>query len=76
MALEYARDTSKALLTQRYFYPFFDGLPGGMSGYDYARNPCGFASVHFGGLAEKPSDAASRMLAPQVLSRNLVRRHK
>ncbi|MEJ7709309.1 MAG: hypothetical protein WKF84_05485 [Pyrinomonadaceae bacterium] len=24
---------------QRYFYPFFDGLPGGMLGYDYALNP-------------------------------------
>jgi hypothetical protein len=69
MALEYSRDRSCALSAQRYFYPFFDGLPGGMTGYDYGRNPCGFASVHFGGLAEKPSDADSRMLAAQILKR-------
>ena len=76
MALEYARETSTSLSTQRYFYPFFDGLPGGMRGYDYAHNPCGFASVHFGGLAEKPSDAASRMLAAQLLSRPATRRRR
>jgi hypothetical protein len=69
MAVEYARDSVCALPPQRYFYPYFDGLPGSIAGYDYATNPCGFASVHFGGLAEKPSDALSRMLAAQVLKR-------
>ncbi len=67
MALEYAQETTFALPSQRYFYPYFDGLPEGIAGYDYAGNPCGFASVHFGGLAEKPSDATARMLVRQVL---------
>ena len=57
------------LPTQRYFYPIFDGLPGGIHGYDYARNPCGFVSVHFGGLANKPTDEASLALAPSILGR-------
>src|SRR5207247_10181024 len=74
MALEYSRDTSCALSGQRYFYPFFDGLPGGITGYDYGRNPCGFASVHFGGLMEKPSDSTSRMLAAQILGRRTAAR--
>jgi hypothetical protein len=69
MAHEYSRDSAYALSPQRYFYPYFDGLPGGPTGYDYAGNPCGFASVHFGGLAEKPSEAGSRMLAAQLLNR-------
>jgi hypothetical protein len=55
------------LPTARYFYPLFDGLPGGMLGYDYAQNPCGFASVHFGGLSEKPSDDAMHYLAAEIL---------
>lgn len=74
MALEYSQDTVCALSSQRYFYPCFDGLPEGITGYDYARNPCGFASVHFGGLAEKPSDATARMLARQVLKPRRTRR--
>jgi hypothetical protein len=69
MAVEYARDSAHALSTQRYFYPYFDGMPGGLTGYDYAGNPCGFASVHFGGLAAKPSESAARMLAAQLLNR-------
>jgi len=67
MAVEYANDAVQSLSTQRYFYPYFDGLPGGIVGYDYGTNPSGFASVHFGGLAEKPSDSTARMLAGQVL---------
>lgn len=74
MAVEYAGDPARALSTQRYFYPYFDGLPGGLTGYDYGGNPCGFASIHFGGLAEKPSEDASRMLAAQLLNRHRRRR--
>lgn len=58
------------LPTQRYFYPLFDGLPGGILGYDYQQNPCGFASVHFGGLLEKPSDSAARRLTAGILNRS------
>jgi hypothetical protein len=74
MATEYAGDSALALSTQRYFYPYFDGLPGGLTGYDYGGNPCGFASIHFGGLAEKPSEDTSRMLAAQLLNRRHGRR--
>jgi hypothetical protein len=64
-----ADGSSLELPTQRYFYPLFDGLPGGLLGYDYASNPCGFSSVHFGGLREKPSDAVALLLAPEILGR-------
>ena len=57
------------LPSQRYFYPFIDGLPGGIEGYDYASNPCGFATLHFGGPVNKPDDAALLPLLPQILSR-------
>ena len=67
----YARRRTFQLSTQRYFYPLFDGLPGGPLGYDYAANPCGFASLHFGGLTVKPSDAATLHLMPQILGRGL-----
>lgn len=69
MATEFARDSTQALSMQRYFYPYFDGLPGGPTGYDYAGNPCGFASIHFGGLAEKLSEPGARTLAAQLLNR-------
>ncbi len=69
MATEFEDDPCHALPTQRYFYPYFDGLPGGLTGYDYGMNPCGFTSVHFGGLAEKPGEAGARMLAAQLLNR-------
>jgi hypothetical protein len=69
MACEFAGDSSYQLPSQRYFYPYFDGLPGGLPNYDYASNPCGFVSIHFGGLAEKPSDALSLALAPEILGR-------
>lgn len=71
LASQYAHTRPCQLSTQRYFYPYFDGLPGGVLGYDYAGNPCGFASIHFGGLAEKPGDAAARLLTPFILERNL-----
>jgi hypothetical protein len=63
----YARRPSRELPSQRYFYPLFDGLPGGIVGYDYQRNPCGFACVHFGGLPQKPDEETTALLLPQLL---------
>jgi hypothetical protein len=63
----FARRPIKALPTQRYFYPVFDGLPGGPLGYDYSGNPCRFASIHFGALPEKPSDETALALVDEIL---------
>jgi hypothetical protein len=41
------------------------------AGYDYRNNPCGLASIHFGGLAAKPLDADVLALAPAILGRGL-----
>lgn len=57
------------LPSQRYLCPLWDGLPGGVLGYDYAGNPSEFIAVHFGGLLEKPTDAVALHLAPQILGR-------
>lgn len=73
IAALFAGKRTLSLPTQRYFFPLFDGLPGGTLGYDYALNPCGFASVHFGGLSEKPTDAVTLHLLPQLLGRAAVR---
>jgi hypothetical protein len=70
IALAHAAEPCVALTGERYFYPYYDGLPGGILGYDYALNPCGFASLHFGGLAEKPSDFDALFLAPRILGRS------
>lgn len=67
IACQYASRPTLQLPTERYFYPLLDGLPGGVLGYDYRRNPCGFASIHYGGLAEKPSSEAMLHLAPEIL---------
>ena len=72
MACQYADDSVRELPAVRYFYPYFDGLPGGLLNYDYALNPCGFVSIHFGGLAEKPSDQAALILAPEILERRMA----
>jgi hypothetical protein len=72
MASQFAHAEMFQLPSQRYFYPYFDGLPGGIFGYDYAQNPCGFVTIHFGGLAEKPSDFAALILAPEILRRRAV----
>ena len=72
LATRYAREMHHQLPSQRYFYPYFDGLPGGILGYDYAANPCGFATIHFGGLAEKPDDMMALALAPSLLGRRTV----
>lgn len=70
IACRFGAGKSFELPSQRYFYPIFDGLPGGIMGYDYARNPCGFVSLHFGGLANKPTDEAALVLAPSILGRH------
>ncbi len=67
IAVAYAARPTQGLPTQRYFYPRFDGLPGDVFGYDWSRNPCGFASIHFGGMPNKPSDAVAALLAPAIL---------
>jgi hypothetical protein len=71
IAAVYARRPHLALPTPRYFYPLFDGLPGGILGYDFRRNPCGFASMHFGGLGVKPTDDIMGLLLPDLLWRHL-----
>lgn|GEM_PF-1596989 len=67
IAMAYAHRQTAGLPSQQYLFPLFDGLPGGLLGYDYQRNPCGFTSIHFGGLAEKPSDGAALQLMSQLL---------
>lgn len=69
IATLYAHKNTHQLPTQRYFLPLCEGLPGGLVGYDYASNPCGFTSVHFAGLLEKPSDSVALELAPRILAR-------
>lgn len=64
----YSRKSSFELPSRRYFYPAFDGLPGGTLGYDYANNPCQFASIHFGATQEKPTDADAAMLLDELLA--------
>jgi hypothetical protein len=75
LATQYAGEMFCQLPSQRYFYPYFDGLPGGIHGYDYATNPCGFSTIHFGGLAEKPGDIIALMLAPAILGRRTAAIH-
>jgi hypothetical protein len=67
IAAVYSRRPTLELPRQRYLFPLFEGLPGGMAGYDYAGNPCGFASIHYGGLAEKPSDGLALQLLTALL---------
>jgi hypothetical protein len=69
IAVLFADVPTRQLPTARYFYPVWDGMPGGFLEYDYARNPCGFASVHFGGVRPKPGDRAALALATDVLGR-------
>jgi hypothetical protein len=69
VATLYAHRNAHQVSTQRYFFPLCEGLPGGLPGYDYAGNPCSFASMHFAGLLEKPSDPVTLWLAPQILGR-------
>jgi hypothetical protein len=69
IAFAYADRPTHELPSQRYFYPLFDGLPGGIVGYDYRGNPCGFATIHYGGLEEKPSEALTIQLLGDLLER-------
>jgi hypothetical protein len=69
IALAYANRHTLELPSQRYSFTIFQGLPGGITGYDYKLNPCGFKAIHFGGLWEKPSDGVALQLAPQILGR-------
>jgi hypothetical protein len=63
-----------ALPSQRYFFMLYDGMPGGSLEYDYAQNPCGFASVHFGAVTgPKPSDQEMLALAADILGRSARR---
>jgi hypothetical protein len=66
----FANDPVLELRSEPYWYPFFCGLPGGMLGYDYANNPCGFTMVHFGGDVPKPTDGEALQLMPQILGRD------
>ncbi len=70
VAMLYAERATCELPSQGYSFVCFDGLPGGAEGYDYSGNPCGYTAIHFGGLAEKPSDA----LALQIFT-SLAGRH-
>ena len=67
IATAYADRPMHGLEANRHFYPVFEGMPGGILGYDWAANPCGFRSVHWGGIPNKPDDAAMRYIGPQVL---------
>lgn len=68
IAVAFAGRPTVGLPHQRYLYPRFDGLPGDVLGYDYANNPCGFASIHFGGVGNKPGDATAALIAGDVLT--------
>lgn len=67
VAYLFAKDLCAELPAQSYWYPYFNGLPGGMLGYDYANNPCGFTTIHFGGDVPKPDDNDALQLMPQIL---------
>ena len=73
-AWEFGRHKTAMLPTQRYFYPYFDGLPGGLFGYDWSRNPCGFVAVHFGGPKPKPVDDHAGGLVHAILGRHRAAR--
>lgn len=66
VAVVFAR-AAYPLSPQRYVMPAVDGLPGGIVGYDYRANPCGYASVHFAGPWGKPTDQEALLLAPEIL---------
>jgi hypothetical protein len=69
-AWEFGETKTAMLPTQRYFCPVFDGLPGGLLGYDWSRNPCGFTFVHFGGPKPKPGDDHAGGLVHEILGRH------
>ncbi len=67
---EFAYGSTAALPDQRYFVPRFDGLPGGLYGYDWRRNPCDFACVHFGASNWKPGDEDAGILFHEIAGRH------
>ncbi len=69
LATAFLHESSLALSSQRYYAPAIDGIPEGLLGYDYARNPCGFASIHLMGVAplEKPTDGEILSILPGIL---------
>lgn len=67
IATLFAAKQTAGLPTQQYFYPLVDGLPDGVLGYDFRNNPCGFKSIHYGGIAEKPTDEIAIWLADDIL---------
>jgi hypothetical protein len=73
IAVAYSRRTHMALSSQRYLFPLCDGLPGGVLGYDLRQNPCGFTSIHYGGLGQKPPDEFMDQLVPDLLWRHRER---
>jgi hypothetical protein len=73
IATVYTRRPVYALPTQRYLFPLFDGLPGGSVGYDYGGNPCDLASVHYGGIPDKPTDDLMRYVGAELLARRAAR---
>jgi hypothetical protein len=66
-AWEFGNESAAVLPSQRYFVPCIDGLPGGFHGYDWRRNPCEFACVHFRGEAPKPGDEEAAAVFHDVL---------
>jgi hypothetical protein len=71
-AHRFASEAVRELPAESYCYPFMVGLPGGMLGYDYANNPCGYTMIHFGGAVDKPNDRIALQLMPQILDRRSV----
>lgn len=69
IAMIYRNRTTVDLDSCRYLFARIDGLPGGLLGYDYRNNPCGFKSIHFSGLLSKPSDVDALYIATRLLYR-------
>ena len=73
-AWEFGRHKTAMLPRTWYFYPCFDGLPGGLFGYDWSRNPCGFVAKIWR-VGPKPSPwrrsrgRAGRRASPGVIVR-------
>lgn len=61
----------RQLPSARYLFPAIDGLLGTPFGYDFARNPCGYAAIHFTGEAGswKPDGAFCVERAHAILDR-------
>jgi len=70
LACRFAKSNSMRLPSERFLLALPEGFPGGVQGYDYARNPCGFATVQFAGLlGNQPGDEDSLALVQPILNR-------